>query len=226
MIEHIDRYFIDLLFGSQSAVLDHFALVITDAWTWLPLYIALFVLIIKNHDNMQQIAICFGCAVLGVLIATGLTSVITKPLFERVRPCNDPEFKYLADIAGNFHSNDYSFFSSHAATTMSLVVFFACLTKSKLLTFFMTCWSLSLCWSRLYLGQHFFTDVFVGFIWGICSGSIAFIIYRRFCLRLYNVKYAISDKYTSTGIDKFDIEMIVLILLLTYIYAIVTPLNY
>ena len=58
MIEQIDRYFIDSLFGSQSAALDHFALVITDAWTWLPLYIALFVLIIKNHDNMQQIAVC------------------------------------------------------------------------------------------------------------------------------------------------------------------------
>ncbi len=226
MIEQIDRYFIDLLFGSQSVLLDHFALVITNAWTWLPLYIALFVLVIKNHDNMQQIAVCFGCAVLGVLIATGLTSVVTKPLFERVRPCNNPEFKYLADIAGNFHSTDYSFFSSHAATTMSLVMFFACLTRSKLLTFFMACWSLSLCWSRLYLGQHFFTDVMVGIVWGLTSGCIAYFTYRRFCIRLYNAKYAISEKYTSTGIDMFDIEMIILIMLITYIYAIVVPLNY
>lgn len=221
MTNSVDTYFIDLLCGSNSALLDHFALTVTNAWTWLPLYIMLVIMIIRNHDNMQQIFICFGCAVLGVLMATGLTSIIAKPYFARLRPCNDPDFKYLADIAGNMHSNDYSFFSSHAATTMSLVAFFWFFTRSKLMTFFMFIWSLTLCWSRLYLAQHFFTDVVTGMVWGTITGSIAYYIYRRFSIRLYNAKYSISEKYTSTGIDKLDVELVVLVMLCTYLYAIV-----
>ena len=221
MHNSVDTYFIDLICGNQSAVLDHFALIVTNAWTWVPLYVMLLILVIKNHDNMQQIFLCFGCAVLGVLMATGLTSIITKPYFARLRPCNDPEFKYLFDIAGGLHNNDYSFFSSHAATSMSLVAFFLLYTRSRLMTFFMLAWSLSLCWSRLYLVQHFFTDVAAGMSWGIITGSLAYYAYNRFSLRLYNVKHSISDKYTSTGIDKMDVELVVLVMLLTYLYALI-----
>lgn len=221
MHNSVDTYFIDLICGNQSAVLDHFALIVTNAWTWVPLYVMLLILVIKNHDNMQQIFLCFGCAVLGVLMATGLTSIITKPYFARLRPCNDPEFKYLFDIAGGLHNNDYSFFSSHAATSMSLVAFFLLYTRSRLMTFFMLAWSLSLCWSRLYLAQHFFTDVAAGMSWGIITGSLAYYAYNRFSLRLYNVKHSISDKYTSTGIDKMDVELVVLVMLLTYLYALI-----
>jgi len=221
MINSVDKYFIDLLSGSQSMVLDHFALTVTNAWTWVPLYVMLLVLVIKNHDNMQQIFICFACAILGVLMATGLTSIVAKPYFERLRPCNDPEFKYLFDIAGNLHSKDFSFFSSHAATTMSLVAFFWFFARSRVMTLFMLIWSLTLCWSRMYLAQHFFTDVAVGVLWGIMTGSLAYYIYRRFSIRLFNVNNSISDKYTSTGIDKFDTELVVLVLLLVFLYSIV-----
>ncbi len=221
MINSVDKYFIDLLSGSQSMVLDHFALTVTNAWTWVPLYVMLLVLVIKNHDNMQQIFICFACAILGVLMATGLTSIVAKPYFERLRPCNDPEFKYLFDIAGNLHSKDYSFFSSHAATTMSLVAFFWFFARSRVMTLFMLIWSLTLCWSRMYLAQHFFTDVAVGVLWGIMTGSLAYYIYRRFSIRLFNVNNCISDKYTLTGIDKFDTELVVLVLLLVFLYSIV-----
>ena len=219
MTNSLDKYFFDLICGSQSLWLDHFALVVTNAWTWLPLYIMLFILIVKNHDNMQQIVMCFVCAVLGVLLATGLTSIVAKPYFERLRPCNDPEFKYLVDIANNIRNKDYSFFSSHAATSMSLVAFMFFYTRSGMMTFFMFVWSLSMAWSRMYLAQHFFTDVAAGMLWGMITGSFAYFIYKTFSAKLYDAKCSISDKYTSTGIDKHDIETVTLVILLTFLYA-------
>lgn len=217
----VDTYFVHLLFGSNSVFLDHFALTITNAWLWVPMYITLFLLVIKNHDNMQQILVCVGCAALAVLFATGLTSIVTKPLFERLRPCNDPEFKYLADIAGNIHNKDFSFFSSHAATSMAVVSFFSLLVRSRLLSLALIVWSLVVCWTRLYLGQHFFTDVIVGILWGNITGILAYTLYNRFCKRHSIKSYNISEKYTDAGFDKYDIDIVVLVLSLTFMYAII-----
>ena len=53
MIEAIDNIGIEWLLGSDSSILDHIALTMTNAWTWVPLYVALLILIIKNNDNMR-----------------------------------------------------------------------------------------------------------------------------------------------------------------------------
>lgn len=220
MHNSVDTFFVHLLFGSNSAFLDHFALTVTNAWLWVPLYVAFFFLIIKNHASMQQIFICAGCAVLGVLIATGLTSVVTKPLFARLRPCNDPEYKYLAYIAGNIHNRDFSFFSSHAATSMSLVAFFTLLVRSRLLSVSLCIWSLVVCWSRLYLGQHFFTDVVVGILWGNIAGIFAFLLYNKVCKRQIR-RFNVSEKFTTSGFNKMDVDTIVLVLTITFLYSII-----
>lgn len=220
MHNSVDTFFVHLLFGSNSAFLDHFALTVTNAWLWVPLYVAFFFLIIKNHASMQQILICAGCAVLGVLIATGLTSVVTKPLFARLRPCNDPEYKYLAYIAGNIHNRDFSFFSSHAATSMSLVAFFTFLVRSRLLSVSLCIWSLVVCWSRLYLGQHFFTDIVVGILWGNIAGIFAFLLYNKVCKRQIR-RFNVSEKFTTSGFNKMDVDTIVLVLTITFLYSII-----
>ena len=218
----VDTYFVHLLLGSNSAFLDNLVLTITNAWLWVPLYIALFLLIIKNHDNMSQIAVCAGFAILGVLLATGLTSIVTKPLFERLRPCNDPEFKYLADIAGNIHNKDFSFFSSHAATSMSLVAYFTFLVRSKLLTLTLVTWSLTVSWTRLYLGQHFFTDVAVGLLWGFTAGTLSYYLYRRFYKRKRVSRHNVSVKYTLGGFYKYDVDVVVLVVAVTLLYSLIS----
>lgn len=211
----IDQFGIDFFFGSTSAFLDSIALTFTNAFTWVPLYIALLVLIIKNNDNMSQISICFGMAVLGIALSSVMANVIAKPLVERVRPCNTLELKYLVQIAGDLHSKDFSFFSSHAANTMSLAVFFCLLVRSRLLGVSLVCWSLLNCWTRLYLGQHFLTDVMVGLIWGIIVGFICYYIYRKLYGRVSQKLHFVSSQYTSTGYSLLDIDMVLSVLVLT-----------
>lgn len=221
MIEAIDRFGINMFMGSDSAFLDAFALNVTNAWMWVPMYLALLFLVIRNHDNMQQILICFSCGVLGVLLATGLTTVVTKPLLERLRPCNDPEFKYLVDIAGNLRNKDFSFFSSHAATSMSLVVFFSLMVRSRLLTISLLAWSLTTCWTRLYLGQHFFTDVMVGLCWGAIVGSLCYFVYKAVSTRVHTPLRVISTKFTKTGFDFRDVDVLVTTVVLSFTYAVI-----
>lgn len=217
----IDQFGIDFFFGSQSAFLDHLALIFTNAFTWVPLYIALLILIIKNNENMQQIGICFGMAVLGIALCSIMSNVVAKPLVERVRPCNELDIKFLAQIAGNMHSKDFSFFSSHSANTMSLAVFFTLLVKDRALSLTLICWSLLNAWTRLYLGQHYLTDVLVGLTWGIIVGTICYMVHKHLYRRISTKLHFVSSQYTVTGYSLVDIDIVLSVIALTIAISII-----
>lgn len=221
----IDQIGLSLFFGSQSFVLDHAALVFTNAWSWLPFYTMLVLLVIKNNDNMRQIMACLACCILAMLLATGLTTVIVKPLVERVRPCNELSVRFMAQIAGDLRNKDFSFFSSHAATTTALATFFILLVKCKRLNIALGIWALTNCWTRLYLGQHYLTDVIVGIIWGMATGTATYALYRKTSRRFTDGAKFISTQYTPTGFAWGDINATVTALLLTYLAVLMLPLN-
>ena len=221
LIEIIDGFGIQWLFGSDSAILDHVALTLTNAFTWIPLYIALLILVIKNNADMQQIGVCFAFAVLCVAMASFVSNVVVKPIVERPRPCNTLEVMYLAQIAGNLHSKDYSFFSSHAANTMALAVFFSLLVKSRIMSCMLLFWSLLNCWTRLYLGQHYLTDILVGILWGIFSGAISYILFRKVYAKVSPSYHLISSQYTPSGYSHLDVDTVLSVFILTVAYALI-----
>lgn len=204
----VDRFFIDIFFGSDSVFFDQMALTLTNAYFWVPLFIALFVLIVKNNDNVTQILLAIGCIALCVFIASGMSNLLVKPLVERIRPCNDPEFKYLAQIAGDMHSKDFSFFSSHAANTIAVATFFTLMVRSVLLSTTLYLWAVVNMWTRLYLGQHFFTDVIVGVAWGIVAALISYYLYYKLYKKVSTERSYISSHYTSTGYSYIDVDAV------------------
>lgn len=220
MIEAIDNLGIALFFGSKSAFLDHLALTVTNAVVWIPMFIALFLLIIKNNDNMKQILLCISCIALMMALAAGVTNIIVKPLVERIRPCNVLELKYMVQIAGDYHAKDYSFFSSHAANTMAVTLFFVLLVRNRVLSSALFVWYLLSVWSRLYLGQHYLTDILVGTVWGIISAFVGYTVYRKLYRNIGGKRDYISTQYTSTGYAIIDIDIVISVFFLILIYAI------
>lgn len=221
MIDLLDELGIQWFMGSNSAILDHVALTLTNAWTWLPLYISMLVLIIKNNENMQQIAVCFGYAVLCIALASTMSNVIAKPLIERPRPCNTPEIMYLTQIAGNMHSKDYSFFSSHAANTMSIAIFFTLLVRSSALSVTLFLWSLLNCWTRLYLGQHYLTDILTGILWGIASGLLSYTLYKQTYKHISSPLHFVSTQYTRSGYSQLDVDTVLSVFVITIAYSLI-----
>lgn len=217
----IDKIGIMLFMGSNSAFLDYFALTVTDALVWIPMFLALAYMVIKNNDNMQQILVFFCCLAFMMLLSAGVCNIIVKPLVERVRPCNTPEIKYLVQIAGDYHAKDFSFFSSHAANTMAVTAFMTMVVRSRRLFMTLFTWFLINIWSRLYLGQHFLTDITVGAMWGIVSAILAYYIYDKVYGRITEKKAFISEQYTVTGFAISDVNIVVTVFMLTVIAAMV-----
>ena len=68
----IDRAVLEFFNGSNSLFLDHLMSLLTSGFTWIPLYLALFYLIVKNNETMAQIGLAVGCTLL-CLALTGPT---------------------------------------------------------------------------------------------------------------------------------------------------------
>ena len=218
----------DLFFhinGGGSLFMDQFMQTLTCGLTWIPLYLALVCLVVKNNETMPQIVLAVGGALLCVVAADVMADLIMKPLVARYRPSNDPAIKYAVHIVGGVRGGDYGFFSAHAANTMSLAIFLALLVRSRILSVALIAWSLVNCYTRMYLGLHYPLDILCGIVWGV---AVAFAVYWLFYVRIYRrisckITY-ISTQYTSTGYSLLDINMVVNILVLTFVAALIYSL--
>lgn len=219
-IQDMDMQVLSLFNGSDNIMLDQMVQILTSGLTWIPLYVMLFFVVMRNNETMGQIALVVGSAIFCVLFADGLVDGIIKQLAERWRPSNDPTFKYMVQVVDDIRLKGYSFCSAHAANTMSLAVFFSLLVRSKLLTITLVTWSLINCWTRLYLGVHYPSDILCGMIIGIVVGILVYLLYYKIYLRISPKINYISNQYTSTGYDHDDIDKVMVILMFTLIYVV------
>lgn len=215
-----DKQLLLMVNGSESLFLDGFIKTLTTASTWIPLYVSLLYLVVKNNDSVQKIMLVVLCAGLCVLLAGAVDDGIVKPTVARWRPTHDPEIGMLVDVVNGYRGGNYGFFSAHACNTFSIALFFSLLVRSRLLTVFMIGWSLINCWTRLYLGVHYPGDILVGLIWGSVVGTSVWFFHKKMSERLSCSGNYVSEQYTSTGYMTQDVDVVISVLVFTLIFAI------
>lgn len=84
-IENIDRFFLYVFNGSDSMFIDELALLLTNGFTWIPLYVALIVLVIKNNEKFSQVVLLIGAVAFALVLSYGMADIIVKPSVARLR---------------------------------------------------------------------------------------------------------------------------------------------
>ena len=218
----LDKQWLLAVNGSDSLYLDRVAHVLTTALTWLPLYLSLFYVVLHNNDNFRKLLCVLAGAGLCVLLAGTVDDMIVKPMVARWRPTHDPEIGMLVDVVDGYRGGKYSFFSAHASNTFSIAVFFCWLIRSRLLSIALVIWSFTNCWTRMYLGVHFPGDILVGLTWGFIVGTCVYYLFYRVTRRLSTVKHRFATStYTSTGYQRTDCDIPVVVLVFTLLYALI-----
>ncbi len=221
ILESFDKQCLLLVNGSDSLYLDRVVKSLTNALTWVPLYLSLFYLVLKNNDNFRKVLYVLLGAGLCVLLAGSVDDLIVKPTVARWRPTHDPEIGLLVDVVDGYRGGRYGFFSAHAANTFSIAVFFCWLVRSRLLSYSLIIWSFTNCWTRLYLGVHFPGDILVGLLWGSIVGSFAYYVYTRLTSSMIIGRRYISSQYTLTGYERSDVNIPVSVLVFTLLLVLI-----
>ena len=218
-LQDIDRELLLGINGSDSLYLDRLVRTLTNGLTWIPLYLSLFYMVMKNNDNFRRLLLVLGGAGLCVVLAGTVDDVIVKPLVARWRPTHDPQIGILVDIVDGYRGGKYGFFSAHASNTMSIATFFCWLARSRRLSITLVIWSLVNCWTRMYLGVHFPGDILVGLIWGITVGTGVYFLYRRLTRDMYMPRNLNPAQYTTTCYRRLDCNWPVAVFIYTLLFV-------
>jgi len=221
MYNDIDLALLQFFNGSDSVLIDQLILTLTHGLTWVPLYVALFVMVLKNNESAMQIFIVAACCILGVGLTAGIDDLVVKPLVGRLRPTLDPQVSPLIDVACGHTESGFSFFSAHSANTFTVATYMMLLVRHHIFSVAITLWALLNCYTRLYLGVHYPSDVLCGIVFGLIMGALAYLVHLHFYKKHAPRFHYISSAYTRTGYAIGDIDMVVAVLTFTIIYALI-----
>lgn len=219
-----DKTLLMVFNGSHCPFVDRLAVTLTCGYMWIPLYIALLLLVINNHKTVVQISLVIGMALLAIVLSEGMADLIVKPLIARLRPIHDILMQDSVQVVNNYRAEGYSFFSAHASNTMAVAVFFSLLVKDRLFACTLITWALVNCWTRLYLGVHYPSDIIVGVVWGSVSGLFAYTIYNKV---KDTRRLSASDNAATTDMAyrRSDFIRVICVMALLVIFAIIFSLT-
>ena len=166
--------------GWHSAYWDSFMrLYSTQKLLWIPLYIALCYVIYRNFGwRVLMWTIILEC--MALLITDTTASHLIKPYVGRLRPAHlDSGIASVVHVVDNHRGGAFSFPSSHSGNIWGLVFLMALLLRHRWITFCLTLWALLMCYSRMYLGLHYPSDLLAGFVLGVACAWLAWLVLRR-----------------------------------------------
>ena len=172
LIELDQWLFIQVNNHQSNAFFDATLPYLRNSFYWAPLYLFLLVFITINFKGRGWWwVVIFLCT---VSLTDMTSSKLVKDIFERLRPCADPDFFQYVRLLVNRCSGGYSFTSSHAANHFGMAMFMF-LTLRHILkgwSWLLFAWAFIIGYAQVYVGVHYPLDVFGGSLIGILLGGI------------------------------------------------------
>jgi len=182
-IEHIDTQLFLFLNSLRTSWLDTFFYLFTNTYIWIPLYLLVIALIVKQWKRKSWIIILF---LLMAVTCSDQSCNFLKKNIGRLRPSHTIELEGKVNLVMRsdgtpYRGGLYSFPSAHASNSIILLLFFAFFVKRhrQWSLILMSLWVLLFTYSRIYLGVHYPLDILFGFLLGSCWTLLFIMLFRR-----------------------------------------------
>ena len=192
---HIDTEILLAINGWHAPWADLLMWIISAKATWIPLYLLLIGLLVWRYRQpaptpikwLQKVPACVVMiVVIGVAVGAAdfIASGILKDWVARPRPTRVPELEGVLHLVNGYKSGQYGFVSSHAANTMAVALLFSLIWRNKIATCGLMLWVAANCYSRMYLGVHYPTDILGGLIVGSLVAVVGYWLLDRYRLEV------------------------------------------
>lgn len=180
-LESLDRAIVLTVNSWNTPFLDELMWWISARITWVPLYLFLFYLAYEKL-GLKGSLLFLALTALTIFFANTISVYALKETLQRYRPSHNlllaEKLHYYRISATDFYQGgQYGFVSSHATnffvitTTFSLVFY----RNYPKITWILLAISILVCFSRLYLGVHYLSDLLAGAFLG---AGISYLTYR------------------------------------------------
>lgn len=172
-LSDIDARLLLIVNGAHSPFFDSVMWCISGRWIWVPFYAVLAYLLFRRM-SWKRASICLVTIGLIILAADQTCATLIRPEIGRLRPANlNNPLSSFVHVVNGYRGGRYGFPSCHAANTFALAVFMSLVIRHKWFTVMMFSWAFVVSYSRMYLGVHYFGDLF----WGATIGSLFAVLF-------------------------------------------------
>lgn len=178
-LEQWDQWlFIQINSEQSNSFFDGIMPYIRNAYIWAPLYLFLLVLIPMNFRRGGWWCVIFLCT---VSLCDMTSSNLFKEVFQRLRPCRDPDFLYNVRLVVDRCGGNFSFTSNHAANHFGMATFIMVTLRSyfKRWVWFAYLWAALIGYAQVYVGVHYPLDILGGAVIGVGYGWMLGIFFNK-----------------------------------------------
>ncbi len=198
MYENLKQWDRDIFIAINSAGLegmDTFWTIVTKTYTWFPLFLFFFLLILHFYKRKKATIVLFY-----LLLATSVTVLFTgvvKEIVARLRPNNS---EYFGDLIRILQTPlNYSFFSGHAASSFVITTFVVLVLRRFTKWIYLAyIWPILFVSSRIFVGVHYPSDIFVGAVVGTSFAYVFYILCEK-TLKSKSLLYSGDSESISDG---------------------------
>ncbi len=196
---------------------DVFMAVYSGKNLWIPIVIVL--LILSFYKTRWQNAVLFIlCFIILATLCDQISASVVKPFFSRLRPTHHPDFMYHVLIVDDYRGGRFGFISSHATNGFGVATFMSLVYKQRRLTIALFTWALISCYSRIYLGVHFISDILGGMLLGSLIGFLIYLLFQFGRVRILKTNV---DELKTSIYPKNHSNIIISVLAISVLFNII-----
>lgn len=155
---------------------ERFWIFVTQIDSWTPLFVLFIILLFYYYREKKG-----GTVVFFMLLTFGVTMAFTgfvKEYVARLRPNNLQALGGLIQILQT--PSNYSFFSGHASSSFAITTFVVLsIRKYTKWIYFAYLWPLLFTMSRIFVGVHYPSDIFVGALVGTAFAFLSHFLCQK-----------------------------------------------
>jgi undecaprenyl-diphosphatase len=186
----IDKSLFLAINGANNLFLDGVMYAISAKFTWVPLYLAVLYVVIKQwkKDALWVVVSLVVC----ILISDQVASGVIKNLVHRLRPSHLASLSGVVHLVKDYSGGLYGFASSHASNSVGFAVLSSLFLRERKYTVAISFWAILVCYSRIYLGVHYPLDIIGGALVGTGAALACWYVVKLYRPSLFDSNRAIN----------------------------------